>query len=206
MIVAGHSLGGAVAAFLGAPLRQQLGARFLGAILIAPSLSGPTPYWVTRTALAGLSNVWGGAPVGPPEHPEEYDTGSGLDINYRGNMQARTCKVFVDLFLQVAADFAAHGEGGAEGSSVGTVRPSLAEFPWLAVHGQKDGVVPIGKDRLQTRFYDYFLAAPSANKLSEVYAIPEGHQPFAKSVPEERWAKYLSKMVAWTEAVAVASA
>jgi alpha-beta hydrolase superfamily lysophospholipase len=87
VIVAGHSLGGAVAAFLGAPLRQQLGARFLGAILIAPSLSGPTPDWVTRTALAGLSNVWGGAPVGPPEHPEEYDTGSGLDINYRGNMQ-----------------------------------------------------------------------------------------------------------------------
>ena len=64
--------------------------------------------------------------------------------------QARTCKVFVDLFLQVAADFAAHGEGGAEGSSGGTVRPSLAEFPWLAVHGQKDGVVPIGKDRLQS--------------------------------------------------------
>jgi alpha-beta hydrolase superfamily lysophospholipase len=87
VVIAGHSMGGAVAAFLGASLRHQHGSQFLGAILIAPCLSGPTPDWVTRTALAGLSSIWGGAPVGPPEHPEEYDTGSGLDINYRGKMQ-----------------------------------------------------------------------------------------------------------------------
>ena len=86
-VIAGHSMGGAVAAFLGASLRHQPGSQFLGAILIAPCLSGPTPDWLTRTALAGLSSIWGGAPVGPPEHPEEYDTGSGLDINYRGKMQ-----------------------------------------------------------------------------------------------------------------------
>jgi alpha-beta hydrolase superfamily lysophospholipase len=55
MVVVGHSMGGAVAAFLGAPLRQQFSSRFLGTILIAPSLSGPTPNFVTRTALSGLS-------------------------------------------------------------------------------------------------------------------------------------------------------
>ncbi len=66
--------------------------------------------------------------------------------------------MFVDLFLQVAADFAAHGDGGdcegggggAGGGEKGGVMPSLAEFPWLAVHGRKDGVVPIGKGRLQS--------------------------------------------------------
>lgn len=55
MVVMGHSMGGAIAAYLGAPLRQQFSSRFLGTILIAPSLSGPTPNWVTRAALSGLS-------------------------------------------------------------------------------------------------------------------------------------------------------
>lgn len=86
-VVVGHSMGGAVAAYISSPLRRRFSSRFLGVILVAPSLTGPTPNWVTQTALAGLCSIWSAAPVGPPEHPEEYDTCSGLDLNYRGNMQ-----------------------------------------------------------------------------------------------------------------------
>ena len=90
VVVLGHSLGGAVTAFLGAPMRRKYASRFLGTILLAPSLSGPTPDWLTRTALSGLANIWSGAPVGPPEHPDEYETGSGLGLNYCGKMQVRS--------------------------------------------------------------------------------------------------------------------
>ena len=96
-------------------------------ILINPSLSGPTPNWLTRSALSGLCVLWSSAPVGPPESTDEYDTGSNLGLNYSGRMQACTCQMFVDLFLSIARE-------GGEGC------PDLSSVPFLVLHGTKDRV------------------------------------------------------------------
>jgi len=66
-----------------------------------------------------------------------------MTVEKRAWPQARTCKIFVDLFLQVARDFETleSGErppdGGGEADKAAL---SLTDFPWLAVHGTRDGV------------------------------------------------------------------
>ena len=35
---------------------------------------------------------------------------------------------------------------------------------------------------------------------SQVVEIPEGHQPFGRSVKESRWRDYLNRIIKWIEA------
>lgn len=116
-LVVGHSMGGAQAIFLGDFFQKFYPHQFLGALLLAPSIAGPTPPLIVRGALRGLAALLPSLSVGPPEHVEEYDTGSGWGLNYDGKMRASTARMFVDLFVDVRSAVeaaAARQAAGAE--------------------------------------------------------------------------------------------
>ena len=95
--VVGHSMGGAAAVYIGEELKSTFGSAFIGEVLLAPSITCAVPNVVVVSALRAVSYFWPSAPLGPPEHPSEYDTGSGLHLNFDGYMRLQTAKMFVDL-------------------------------------------------------------------------------------------------------------
>jgi hypothetical protein len=136
-------------------------------------------------------------PVGPPEHIEIYDTGSGLETNYGGNMQSGSSGLFLRLFKKIVdavdrieeIEKMEEGEGSKnEGSENGGSKKegskngnknginqlteddipfSMAGYPVLIVHGTKDRAVTLKDDILQKIYRRYFPAYGGHGKLSD---------------------------------------
>ena len=172
VFLVGHSMGGATAALLADVLADE-GVAPAGVVLLAPALLCTPPPQLTVAALTAVSWLLPSAPLGPPEHGEMYDTGSGLGLNYGGRMRLQTGKLFLDLHGAVEAALArgalldpvpgsssGSGSGGGGGGSghaaAAAEAPRLPgggrlalDFPLLVVHGAGDGAVPLsGSERL----------------------------------------------------------
>jgi len=160
--VAGHSLGGAIVAWTGDQLKEIYKDRFLGAIMIAPGLSGPPVPSVKLMALRAVCLVAPWAPLGPPENPDgsmkpdEALKYKSSPHNYIGNMRLGTGKMFIDLFEKVDKHL-----------DMGKLK---LDFEFLILHGDKDHTVHIS---ISQRLVD---ASQSKDK-SLVVLEGEGHQP-----------------------------
>eukprot|EP00451_Oxyrrhis_marina_P022559 CAMPEP_0204338206 /NCGR_PEP_ID=MMETSP0469-20131031/20897_1 /ASSEMBLY_ACC=CAM_ASM_000384 /TAXON_ID=2969 /ORGANISM="Oxyrrhis marina" /LENGTH=171 /DNA_ID=CAMNT_0051322347 /DNA_START=54 /DNA_END=569 /DNA_ORIENTATION=- len=166
-------MGGAVAAWACRELGEDVRGRVTGVVLLAPALGGselpPTP------VVWGLKLVhlfYPSAALGPPEHGEIYDTGSGLKLNYEGNMRLCTAKMFLDLHDKVA------GQRGR-----GEIR---LDFPVLWVHGAGDRAVSCawGKD-----FFDQCCFGDK----EFLRLVGRDHQPIC----EDKWEEVLESVVQW---------
>lgn len=214
--VIGHSMGGAAVMFLGDQFAEDYGKHFLGAILMAPSFVGPVPDCVTVFALGVLSTVLPFLPLGPKEHPEEYDTGSGWDLNYSGRMRLGTAALFVNLFLEVKQNLKqidhkpnqslnlATIQGSKNGMSESPVDCELGSnsklshhctmrnYSWLILHGEKDPVVPFSHAK---KIYNYYNGG-NDNLSKEVIVIKGAdHCPFARRTLES--VETMEKSVDW---------
>ena len=126
--------------------------------------------------------MYPGAPVGPPEHTEIYDTGSGLGLNYGGAMRARTAQMFVLLNDRTEANLAL---------AIAERKELQMNFPLLLLCGSEDGAVPHG------RMADLLAASASGDK--EFVTLPgKSHQPIA--MKEEGWQKDVQRIIEWIRA------
>ena len=176
--IMGHSMGGAIALYLGDRV-ADLAPGFLGVSAVAPSVGGATPGGVTLTALSFVSWAWPSLAVGPPEHPEMYDTGSGLELNYGGAMRASTASLFVnDIYPRTAQLLAMSPEE----------REELAmNFPLVIWCGDKDGLVPFKLMR------DTVIPGAQTHDKELVKLKGKDHQPLLS----EGWEQVAANFVAW---------
>lgn len=187
VLLLGHSMGGAVAAWISEELARRFGERFLGAVLVAPALAGPSVGGATRAALAVGAWLLPGLKAGPPDDPEagmppaEAAAYRASPNNFLENMRLGTAAMFIALFDRPAPDVScalfnaracaraqpAHGRARARGRTAaalaqGAFAPSA---PLLIVHGDRDATVP--------------LAASQAPPLS----LPTYACPYRTNVP-----------------------
>ena len=204
--VVGHSMGGCALTFLGDRFASDYGQAFLGCILLAPAIVGPIPDRATCSALNFLSRIVPFLPVGPPEHTEDYDTGSGWDLNYAGRMRLGTAAMFVKLFLEVRDSMekmTVEDDDRLALASLedGTHRCTMWTYSWLVLHGDKDSVVPLSN---ANRIYDFYRRHHDSN-LSKEVVVMKGvtHTPFCDDGSEECKKSvngYIEHAVEWTRA------
>jgi len=110
VLLLGHSMGGAVAAWVSEELARRFGERFLGAVLVAPALAGPSVGGATRAALAVGAWLLPGLKAGPPDDPEagmppaEAAAYRASPHNFLENMRLGTAAMFIALFDRRAPD------------------------------------------------------------------------------------------------------
>jgi pimeloyl-ACP methyl ester carboxylesterase len=204
--VVGHSMGGCALTFLGDCFARDYGQKFLGCIFLAPAIVGPIPDKVTCFALNILSRIVPFLPVGPPEHTEQYDTGSGWDLNYGGRMRLSTAAMFVKLFSEVRGSMDRMTAPDDDRFALASLEDpkylcTMRTYSWLVLHGDKDGVVPLSQ---ATRIYDFFRSPVDSNLSKEVVVMKGvGHTPFCDEGSEEMKQSinsYIDKAVEWTQA------
>eukprot|EP01063_Lacrimia_lanifica_P014801 TRINITY_DN21358_c0_g1_i1.p2 TRINITY_DN21358_c0_g1~~TRINITY_DN21358_c0_g1_i1.p2 ORF type:complete len:321 (+),score=84.86 TRINITY_DN21358_c0_g1_i1:35-964(+) len=185
--IIGHSMGGAVATYLchriATDPRCTFAAKLRGGILLAPALTGGIPNVVVRGALRCIASAFPSAGLGPPEDPSQYDTGSGRVLNFSGKMPARTCVMFVDLFMKHQAAL----DAGLNGTPPFT----FAAFPALVLHGERDLAVP-----LQGNAPIYAYTPPQGSHTPQVEVLKgETHS----ILTSKHTARYLVIMRAWLQ-------
>lgn len=197
--LAGHSMGGAVAARIALRVAERYGGsgmnpRFLGQVLLAPSFTCYYPNAAVRGLLRAVGWLAPWAPLGPPEHPELYDTGSGKNLNYGGMMRVKTAAMFVDACLEVERNWEKRGAGALPFA----LEPAGA--PCLVLHGEGDFAVPVGPGTMQRKLYEGMVGG---SPLSKVELLEnEDHQMIAAPTKaQEAWESYLDAIVTWVRTV-----
>jgi len=169
----GHSLGATVAAYLGGRLREQYGARFLGAVLLAPAV-GADPAMLPPAPVIALLRVvsWMAPalrlPATPFEEPAGYcasDPPPGR--NFRGHWPLGTSKVLLELTSERVPRDCLDG---------GLLRSAPAAFPAVVAIGRGDAMVP--QETIEA-FAAALTAAAAATSLVQprVVEVGVGHQP-----------------------------
>jgi len=169
----GHSLGATVAAYLGGPLREQCGLRFLGAVLLAPAVGADPAMLPPAPVIALLRVVSWMAPAlrlraTPFEEPAGYcasDPPPGR--NFRGHWPLGTSAVLLELTSERVPRDCSEG---------GMLRSAAAAFPAVVAVGRGDAMVP--QDTVEA-FVAALTAAATAASLVKprIVEVGVGHQP-----------------------------
>ena len=176
--IVGHSLGGAISLYIGDILQHEFGESFVGVVALAPSVLGGAPGWATLSLLSGVSYILPWVAVGPEEHTELYDTGSGLNLNYSGKMRASTASMFVnDIYPRTGRLLALQP---AERDEL------KMNFAFIIFSGDKDGVVPYKLMRV-------VVEGAATMEKALVKLKGKDHQPLIV----EGWEEVASKMSSW---------
>ena len=174
--VMSHSMGGAVAMYIGDTLASEHRDRFVGVVAMAPAVLGAPVNIALRKIVGCVARCWPQCELGPMEHTEGYDTGSGLGINYSGRMMVGSVDMFInDIFPRTQRELAKAPEA----------RKQLRmRFRCLILCGSKDRVVPcVGLQRL----------ADGGAETELVVLKGKDHQPML----HKGWEKIVDQMCDW---------
>jgi len=185
-VVAGHSMGGAVALHIGDTLVQDYRGTFIGEAVIAPALYGPPELriGVLRNLFEGLAWMGPGFPIGPWEDMKLYDTGSGKMLNYSGGMRAGTISMFMNDLWPRTDKLLCLPPAERKGRLV-------LDFPLLVLCGKQDEVVPCQTMRK-------IIEGASTKEKQLIELEGRSHQPLAVV----GWEEVLQHLVAWCKRAA----